>query len=66
MGYTWSRATKESKFGSVEDDFLMTNVECLGKESCLWECSHSTTDNCSDGVAGGAGVECFMEPPPGT
>jgi hypothetical protein len=51
------KATKSSKFGSVPDNFIMDNVNCLGNETSLLECSHSDGKSCGPGNA--AGVVCF-------
>ena len=54
--YAASNFTTQSHFGIVPDDFLLDNVECDGTEDSLFDCSHSTTDNC--GSTEGAGVVC--------
>ena len=56
LGFTDGRATIESKFGSVPDDFSMDDVSCSGSERDIKECNYSPVDNC--GASEGAGVIC--------
>jgi len=56
LGYQAIQATTRSRFGRVEDDFAMDDVRCLGTETDLSQCPHSTTDNCRGHE--GAGVIC--------
>merc|ERR1719315_313692 len=46
LGFQAVRATSKSKFGRVENDFAMDDVRCLGTETDIANCPHSTTDNC--------------------
>ena len=45
-------------FGHVPDTFAMDDVLCTGDETCLVNCTHTTSDNCGGGEA--AGVICFL------
>ena len=49
-------ATKESRFGAVQRVFSLDEVQCLGNEQVLKNCSSSDVENC-DGSEG-AGVIC--------
>ena len=53
-----SRATKESRYGTVSANFAMDNVGCSGTELKLLDCPHSKQDDC--GASEGAGVACDL------
>ena len=50
------RITKESQFGKVSVNFIMDNVECIGTEERLFNCTYNSDDDC--GATEGAGVVC--------
>ena len=58
LGYspTSARATGHSKFGYVEESFIMDNVQCKGTETSLDSCKHDDKHNCRSHE--GAGVIC--------
>ena len=56
LGYRGGVATNKSRFGSVEDNFIMDNVKCGGEEQFLFDCEYKSEDDCSEGE--GAGVIC--------
>ena len=49
---------KNHRFGDVIDFSEIDNVECLGTEARIEDCSHSDIISCSGILYGGAGVEC--------
>jgi len=53
---TSAHATSLSKFGQVEESFIMDNVQCQGTESSLDSCKHLDKHNCRSHE--GAGVIC--------
>ena len=59
LGYneTYARATTNSAFGRVEDNYIFDDVSCRGTENFLEDCPHKTKDNCDAGE--GAGVICY-------
>ena len=60
LGYPGAvRFTRESEFGSVSSDFALDEVRCIGTESNLEDCEHTTQENCGSGE--GAGVVCMTE-----
>ena len=56
LGYQSGRATKESKYGPVPRDFLMTDVRCKSDEESILDCQSTGQNNC--GMEEGAGVVC--------
>ena len=56
LGYKAGQPTLQSQFGSVPSIFAMDNVNCIGNETSLLDCTHLTEDNC--GPTEGAGVIC--------
>ena len=44
-----------SRFGSVPNKFIMSNVNCKGDEGAMEQCRHRRFDNC--GGHQGAGVQ---------
>jgi len=51
-----TNATTKSHYGQVPDVFLLDDVHCTGSENSLFDCPHSTVDNCGPGE--GAGAVC--------
>ena len=56
LGYKAGQPTLQSQFGSVPSIFAMDNVNCIGNETSLLDCTHLTENNC--GPTEGAGVIC--------
>ena len=56
LGYQSGRATKESKYGPVPRDFVMTDVRCKSDEESILDCQSTGQNNC--GMEEGAGVVC--------
>ena len=56
LGYTSGNSTMYSRFGSVPTNFSMDDVNCVGTEASLLDCTHITNHNC--GSHEGAGVIC--------
>ena len=56
LGYTTGTATTRSKYGEVSSDFSMDDMECIGNETSILNCGHTTIENCSPRE--GAGVIC--------
>ena len=56
LGFSGGTRTYGSYFGVVPSTMAMDNVGCVGTESYLRSCPHSTADNC--GPDEGAGVIC--------
>ena len=54
------RITKEGAYGKVPIQFAMDNVECVGTETKLSNCSYNPEDDC--GASEGAGVVCDARP----
>ena len=52
----FAKATKDSRYGNTEDNFIMDDVVCKGTEDSLEECSFQTKDDCNGKE--GAGVMC--------
>ena len=50
------RFTTESHFGPVSSNFILDDVACIGSENSLFDCPHSTAENCDHSE--GAGVVC--------
>ena len=56
LGFADGEPTLGSRYGNVEDDMAMDDISCSGRESSLYDCDYSSSDNC-DGNEG-AGVVC--------
>ena len=52
----YAENTTKSRFGSVEDNFIMDDVACKGTEYSLEDCRYRGIDNCDGKEA--AGVIC--------
>ena len=59
LGYQAGQPTKESKYGPVPTDFIMTDVQCTAGEHSILECSRTEQNNC--GMEEGAGVVCSLD-----
>merc|ERR1712130_401609 len=64
LGWETGWATKESHFGPVHADFVLTNVQCNVQDRRLSACSNTTTPTAlaSCGMQEGAGVLCSSQP----
>ena len=56
LGYSSGNPTMRSQFGRVNSTFAMDDVRCVGNETTLLDCPHTTQENC--GPTEGAGVIC--------
>ena len=57
LGYSSGVATLYSTYGThLGDVFAMDDVGCLGTETSILDCSHTTVDDCANTEA--AGVVC--------
>ena len=56
LGYTGGTHTMRSQFGTVNSTFAMDDVKCLGNETTILACPHTTREDCS--ASEGAGVIC--------
>ena len=52
----YAENTTKSRFGNVEDNFIMDNVACKGTEDSLEDCRYRGIDDCKGTEA--AGVIC--------
>ena len=52
----YAENTTKSRFGNVEDNFIMDDVACKGTEDSLEDCRYHGIDNCEGKEA--AGVIC--------
>ena len=59
LGFDWGHPTLNSYFGSVPPDFAMDDVDCVGQEQHVQECSYTEYDNCYSDQ--GAGVICHYD-----
>ena len=59
LGYQTGRPTKESKYGPVPRDFLMTDVQCQSDEKSILDCRKTEQNSC--GMEEGAGVICSQD-----
>ena len=59
LGFSGGRHTTNSHFGTVNSTFAMDDVRCLGNETTILACPHTTQENC--GVGEGAGVICHED-----
>ena len=59
LGYQTGKPTKESKYGPVPRDFLMTDVQCQSDEKSILDCRKTEQNSC--GMEEGAGVICSQD-----
>jgi len=59
LGFADGTPTTNSKYGPVDEDMELDDVECRGNELSLYDCDGNRDDNCS--ADEGAGVICSDE-----
>ena len=58
LGYNGGQFMVMSQFGRVDEDFGMDNVKCVGSETSILDCPHTTEEDEDCGGGEGLGVIC--------
>lgn len=56
IGFASGTATYKSEYGRVQDNYIMDDVECVGRETNIFNCEHEDEAEC--GATEAAGVIC--------